>query len=105
MIYRPTGKKLSVRRRGQAMTALMTTELEKTNETIGSLSIVAGVLGRMGKRVKARTVKRAMLRLLVKSHKISAAPAEMFSALPKVERKHRTIDSFEDEQITPYFRF
>lgn len=50
-------------------------------------------------------LKRAILRLLIRRHKILSVPKELEEKLPRIRNLRRTIDSFSDEEIPVYFRF
>ena len=50
-------------------------------------------------------LRRVILSLLVRRHRIVAVPKELDAKLPKIRNLRRTIDSFTDEEIPVYFRF
>ena len=104
---RPTIKMLTARRRHLGMTALDRTKARRLQEYIlAVVSIYSRVKYSIDEERKAK-IKEKILRLLRVFHDYVGVPLELANntPLPPIDRKHRTIDSFLDEEIPIYFRF
>ena len=101
-IRRLPAKKLSFERRHTALTCLDKMHLEVIYKKVLVVSRYMGMLRRRGSPSKVASYYRRFL--IMKYMRITNGD-KMNIALTKLESKHRTIDSFSDEDLPGSFRF
>lgn len=105
LVKRPSIKHLSIRRRYLGMTALQSIQVKKIETTISILGRIYTDIKYTDQDVKKRKIKRAVSFLLRDRQAIVTPPIELTLPLPQIIRQHRTIDSFDDNDIPIHFRF
>ena len=104
---RPNIKRLYIRRRHLGLTVLDRLALNKIKDKALLLFTVIAILKR---RVHVNSLVQSSLRvlgvwILYQYYKLLSPPKELNLPLPKIISLMRNIDSFEDEDIPPNFRF
>ena len=106
LIPKVSAKKLDVKRRHHALTSLERIHLFYSEINILRLSVLYRQLKSAGLKVQMKRLLPVIQQFLQSNDRIRMIDSRiLWGKVPKLIRRHRTIDSFRDEEILPFFRF
>ena len=106
LILRANAKKLDVKRRHHALTGMDRMQLFYTDINIVRMLVLFNNLKSAGLKAYIQRLRLMIIRLLeARKQTLLIDHHILYGKTKKITRRYRTINSFADEEILPYFRF